>query len=114
MSDAAPSCVSQRVVTGLPSGARSHAFLTVDGTLVSLYSGSKVTELSPAAVLSLLLLVHAVTPNAGQTGQSTGQSTSQSRPTQDRQVSRQVTGVSHRVSQQVSHAQRRADRSVNG
>ena len=65
----------QRVVTGLPSGARSHAFLTVDSTLVSLYSGRQVTELSPAAVLSLLLLVHAVIPpaeeeevEAGETG----------------------------------------------
>ncbi|KAF0294476.1 Hermansky-Pudlak syndrome 1 [Amphibalanus amphitrite] len=56
------------VLSSLPSGSRSHAFLTVEGTLVSLYSGRHVAELSPAAVLSLLVLVHAVTPRAGTAG----------------------------------------------
>ncbi|XP_043221718.1 Hermansky-Pudlak syndrome 1 protein homolog isoform X2 [Amphibalanus amphitrite] len=60
--------VLQRVVASLPSGSRSHAFLTVEGTLVSLYSGRHVAELSPAAVLSLLVLVHAVSPRGGAAG----------------------------------------------
>ncbi|XP_037077968.1 zinc finger protein 420-like [Pollicipes pollicipes] len=38
--------VLQRVVTGLPSGPRAHAFLAVDSTLVSLYSGRQFALLS--------------------------------------------------------------------
>lgn len=59
-----PSVRRQRVVAALPSGTRTHAFLAVDSTLVSLYSGRQVTELSPAALLHLLLLIDSLRPDS--------------------------------------------------
>ncbi|XP_037077969.1 uncharacterized protein LOC119099028 [Pollicipes pollicipes] len=64
--------VLQRVVTGLPSGPRAHAFLAVDSTLVSLYSGRQVAELSPASFLHLLLLVNALKPSDAPTDDAEG------------------------------------------
>ncbi|XP_037077967.1 Hermansky-Pudlak syndrome 1 protein homolog [Pollicipes pollicipes] len=65
--------VLQRVVTGLPSGPRAHAFLAVDSTLVRACTrAARWPNCHRASFLHLLLLVNALKPSDAPTDDAEG------------------------------------------